>query len=249
MAMLLWNTPARILTIKINNCLKTLVIGDIHGCYREMMNLIDKAGLADDDQIVALGDIVDRGPDSASVADFFMTQSNTKCLLGNHEEKHILVSSGILQPAPAQEITMVQIPEEKYVPMLQFFKKLPTYMDLPDALTIHGLLEPDVLIEDQKRNVLIGTMSGEINIKKRYPKPWYEYDFGEKPVIAGHHDYSHEGKPLIIKDKVFLIDTACCYGKSLTALLLPEFKLFTVKSEKNYWGQVMQNHNKKVPKT
>ena len=36
----------------------TLVIGDIHGCYVELQALLDKAGVGDDDLILAVGDIV-----------------------------------------------------------------------------------------------------------------------------------------------------------------------------------------------
>ncbi len=56
--------------------MKYLIIGDIHGCYEEMQQLLDKVGLNAEDQIIALGDIVDRGPDPASVFEFF--RSNQK---------------------------------------------------------------------------------------------------------------------------------------------------------------------------
>ncbi|MBI4864540.1 MAG: metallophosphoesterase [Candidatus Riflebacteria bacterium] len=49
---------------------KRLLIGDIHGCFRELQDLLDEAGLAESDEIIALGDIVDRGPDSVRVLDF-----------------------------------------------------------------------------------------------------------------------------------------------------------------------------------
>ncbi len=38
-----------------------LIVGDIHGCFDELQDLLQAAGLAPDDQIIALGDIVDRG--------------------------------------------------------------------------------------------------------------------------------------------------------------------------------------------
>ena len=209
-----------------------------------MKELIDKVGLTGDDRIIALGDIIDRGPDSMSVVNYFMSQSNTHCILGNHEEKHIQIFHNNGRPAPSQEKFREQVSPEYYSNIVNYFKSLQTYVELSDALLIHGFLEPEIKVENQKKNVLIGTMSGDIYMKRKYSKPWYEYAHGEKPVIAGHHDYSGEGKPLIIDDKIFLIDTACCYGKNLTALLIPEFKLFTIKSHKNYWGISMQNNKK-----
>jgi len=43
--------------------MKRLIVGDIHGCYEEFASLLDKAGWSPGDEIIALGDIVDRGPD------------------------------------------------------------------------------------------------------------------------------------------------------------------------------------------
>ncbi len=65
------------------------VIGDIHGCFTELQELLDKAGVAEDVRIIALGDIVDRGPDSVQVLDFFCNNPTRLSLMGNHERKHI----------------------------------------------------------------------------------------------------------------------------------------------------------------
>ena len=40
----------------------TLVVGDIHGCYLELLDLLDRAGLGADGEVLAVGDILDRGP-------------------------------------------------------------------------------------------------------------------------------------------------------------------------------------------
>jgi len=66
-----------------------LLIGDIHGCYDELQALLDLAGLSGDDEIIALGDIVDRGPATPQVLEFFQTQPNARSLMGNHERKHL----------------------------------------------------------------------------------------------------------------------------------------------------------------
>lgn len=40
------------------------VIGDIHGCYQDMMALLNKIESQDQDaQIIFVGDFIDRGPD------------------------------------------------------------------------------------------------------------------------------------------------------------------------------------------
>ena len=67
---------------------RTLVVGDIHGCYRALINLAQFVPFRDDDLIITLGDYVDRGPNSKSVVDWVIerTQAGTCIpLKGNHE--------------------------------------------------------------------------------------------------------------------------------------------------------------------
>ena len=67
--------------------MQRLVVGDIHGCWEELQELLDAAALASDDQIIAVGDVVDRGPDSPSVLEFFARGAQVSSLIGNHERK------------------------------------------------------------------------------------------------------------------------------------------------------------------
>ena len=48
-----------------------IVIGDIHGCYEELLELLDRTGVTDEDIVVSVGDLVDRGPDSPAVLRYF----------------------------------------------------------------------------------------------------------------------------------------------------------------------------------
>jgi serine/threonine protein phosphatase 1 len=52
---------------------RTIVVGDIHGCYDELMALIDKVKLQDDDRVVSVGDLITKGPKSKQVLELFMT--------------------------------------------------------------------------------------------------------------------------------------------------------------------------------
>ena len=47
--------------------MRTLAIGDIHGCLAAFDHLIRFAKLTPQDTLVILGDVVDRGPDSRGV--------------------------------------------------------------------------------------------------------------------------------------------------------------------------------------
>ena len=41
--------------------MSTYVIGDIHGCYDEFMQMLDKIALSDSDRLLMVGDYIDRG--------------------------------------------------------------------------------------------------------------------------------------------------------------------------------------------
>jgi serine/threonine protein phosphatase 1 len=75
---------------------RLLIVGDIHGCYTELCDLLDLAGLSAGDEIIAIGDIVDRGPESQRVLDYFRREPNARSLMGNHERKHVRLFAGEL---------------------------------------------------------------------------------------------------------------------------------------------------------
>jgi serine/threonine protein phosphatase 1 len=68
--------------------MRTLAIGDIHGCLKAFDTLLAMIELQPDDVLVTLGDYVDRGPDSNGVLDRLLDlRSYCKVvpLKGNHE--------------------------------------------------------------------------------------------------------------------------------------------------------------------
>jgi serine/threonine protein phosphatase 1 len=72
--------------------MRTLAIGDIHGCLIALTTLLDFAAFAPDDRLITLGDYVDRGPDSRGVLDLLIdlqAKGRVVALRGNHEEMMI----------------------------------------------------------------------------------------------------------------------------------------------------------------
>ena len=68
--------------------MRTLAIGDIHGCLTALGTLIEFVNLKDGDTLITLGDYVDRGPDSKGVLDLLVSLKKSKQLVtlrGNHE--------------------------------------------------------------------------------------------------------------------------------------------------------------------
>jgi serine/threonine protein phosphatase 1 len=223
--------------------MKQLVIGDVHGCYDELRELLDKVGLGDDDQIICIGDIVDRGPDNARALDFFRTTPNVGSIQGNHERKHVRVFRGESEPAASQVITRLQIGEADYAPAVAYMDGLPRCLDLPDAILVHAFWEPGVPLDQQREDVMVGMRTGEEYLQSEGFWPWYEYYDGPKPLIVGHRDYSGVQQPFVYGgDRVYAIDSRCVYGGELTGLLLPDFKLFSVPSRADHWTELQREY-------
>jgi serine/threonine protein phosphatase 1 len=69
--------------------MRTLAIGDVHGCLTALETLLDLVAPAPEDLLVALGDYVDRGPDSKAVLDRLIELFDAGRLIalrGNHDE-------------------------------------------------------------------------------------------------------------------------------------------------------------------
>ncbi len=221
---------------------RTLIIGDVHGCYDELQALLDKAALASDDQIISIGDMVDRGPKSPEALDFFRDTTNAGSILGNHERKHIRAYRGQIDPAASQVIARRQIGDEAYPAAIAYMETLPQYLDLAEATLVHAFWEPGIPLAQQKEMVIVGVTRGEQYLQEKGWWPWYEYYDGDKPLVVGHRDYSDVMQPFVYQDRVFGLDSRCVYGGSLTGLLLPDFKLISVPSRGDHWKNLQQHY-------
>jgi len=210
--------------------MRKFIIGDIHGCFDELIELTEKIGLKDDDLLISLGDIVDRGNKSKEVYEYFFNRPNSIVLIGNHERKH---QNKIL--SYAQEIVKVQFGKD-YEEFLNWLDTLNYYYETEEAIIIHAFFEHDKKLKEQKQEVLTGSTSGDRYLGKKYPaeKYWTEFYNGSKPIIYGHHVVGDIPK---ILNNTFGIDTGACHGNYLTAIELPGFIIHQVKAKKDYWNE------------
>lgn len=225
----------------------TLIIGDIHGCFAELQALLDKAGLGDDDAVIAIGDMVDRGPETPQVVKFFQKAPNAIAVMGNHERKHVRAARHEVKLSISQQISKSQLGPD-YQDALDWMSVLPLYIQLADAIVVHGYVEPGIPLEQQNPSVLCGTMGGDKILRERYDRPWYEMYDAEKPVIVGHLNYTDTQQPFVYRDKVFGLDTSCVLGKALTGILLPSFRFISVPSRGNLWMQVRRSYQAPMPR-
>lgn len=81
--------------------MRTLVIGDIHGCSKALRTLLDAVQPGGEDVLITLGDYVDRGPDTRGVLDMLLDlekSTTLKPLLGNHEILFLDALNGRVEP-------------------------------------------------------------------------------------------------------------------------------------------------------
>ena len=210
--------------------MRTIVIGDIHGCYDELIELISEINVSEEDLIIALGDIVDRGNKSKEVFQFFQNRKNSIVLMGNHERKHLQENLTY-----AQEIVKLQM-DDDYEDFVQWINALPIYYEDDSAKIIHAYYEHDKPLTAQKLEVLIGTSSGNRYLQKKYTNAteWILNYNDSKAIIYGHEVVGNFPK---IHHNTFGIDTGCCHGGYLTAIELPQFSIHQVKAKRDYWRE------------
>ena len=77
------------LQARLDNGHRVYAIGDIHGHLATFRALLHRLKLGAEDRVVCLGDMIDRGPDSAGVIKMIRNDPRIVCIKGNHEHMAI----------------------------------------------------------------------------------------------------------------------------------------------------------------
>ncbi|PLV56856.1 metallophosphoesterase family protein [Thermotoga sp. SG1] len=208
----------------------TYAVGDIHGCFLALKILIERLPLKKDDELVFLGDYVDRGPNSKEVVEFLVELSrHHKCIFlrGNHEEmllncvkNHSECDLWYFNGARSTIESFGSIDEiRKY---LDFFESTVYYYEKGNFVFVHGGVRPGVPLEKQNPFDLVWIRDEFIYSENPLPG---------KTVVFGHTPLA---EPYISSDKIG-IDTGCVYGGKLTALRVEDRTLFQVKCTDRRW--------------
>ena len=140
--------------------MRTLAIGDIHGCLTALETLADLVEFTESDTVIGLGDYVDRGPDSKGVIDLLIAlraRTHLITLRGNHEIMMMgargdrLSRMNWCRVGGAQALesygaeTMDDIPDEHW----NFLENLLPYHETEGHIFVHANLDPNIALEDQ----------------------------------------------------------------------------------------------------
>jgi serine/threonine protein phosphatase 1 len=145
--------------------MRLLAIGDIHGCFDALGTLIEFVPIATEDLVVALGDYVDRGPDSKLVIEWVIERTREgRCfpLRGNHE---VMMLDALRGQIPMQhwlqfggDQALASYSRERGrgrvedIPIehLRFLdRELLPYYETADQIFVHASLAPHLALPDQ----------------------------------------------------------------------------------------------------
>ncbi|WP_071516697.1 metallophosphoesterase family protein [Geitlerinema sp. PCC 9228] len=167
---------------------RRILIGDVHGHYDGLMQLLETIELGSEDELYFLGDLVDRGPNSAQVVEF-VRQNNYPCVLGNHEQMFLDAFASDFARSPALPTWLYggghatlasykTVPDIWLVQHLQWMQELPGYIDLGDVWLVHAGVDPNLPLEEQTNEQFCW-------IRDEFHAATEPY-FAHKQIIFGH---------------------------------------------------------------
>ena len=209
---------------------RTIVVGDIHGCYDELEDLLEAVNFGDNDRLVCVGDLITKGPKSREVLERFMTEPRFTSVIGNHDLAIRRRWNGEkFKLKPSQKPTHKALKKEKHR-FLPFLNALPFMIDLETHLVVHAGIRPDVALHSQTTEDLTELRSLGPDRTARNGTPWYSEYSGEKVVLFGHWPAP---EPRRGKNAIGL-DTGCVYGNKLTAYILETGEIKDVPARRTY---------------
>ncbi|CAH1800924.1 unnamed protein product [Owenia fusiformis] len=225
---------------------RVFVVGDIHGCYDEFIELVKVADAnvdkKEDILIISVGDAINKGPKNIKVLDYIIARKNTIFMVrGNHEDgllheyyKHIANDSYQIRK---KWQWICDLKKEH----IEFISELPYTFSIPDlnAIIVHAGLVPGVPLTEQHpidmtlmRNIIdyegINTRGTE---KTKQGMQWARLWSGPEHVYFGH-----DARRRLQQFKYTTgLDTGCVYGGSLTGVYLTgSQEMFSVKPKNVY---------------
>lgn len=212
---------------------RTLIIGDVHGCYEELGLLLKevKAKPGDDD-ILFIGDLINKGPSGYRTWKLCRKVGGV-AIRGNHEMSLLSVLKGDAHRHKKYLGDLRKDFGKKLEAFAEDVRRWPLWIERDNFLMVHAGLEPGKRPEATNpwTLVTIRTWDGEgKDLNNEIHPPWFDYYDGNKLVVFGH--WAALGG--VERPNVIGLDSGCVYGGSLSCLILPERKIVRVKARRAY---------------
>jgi len=223
--------------------MRTVIVGDVHGCLDELRALVEQCG---DARYVLVGDLVAKGPDSQGVVQW-AREAGVEAVLGNHDAAVLRARDTHADPAPKPQHAAVAAtlgaadwawlearPLWLAVDPTTATAATLTGGDAPAShLVVHAGLVPGVPLAAQEKKHLLNlrSVTSDGTPSKRLDgAPWASLWRGPPHVVFGHDAV----RGLQRHPWATGLDTGCVYGRELTAVVLPEGELVSVPARRIY---------------
>jgi len=233
---------------------RRIFIGDIQGCREELEQLLAAVGFDPArDELHPVGDLVNRGPDSAGTLRL-LRRLDAGGVLGNHDVHTLRVAAGLEPARPGDTIDeLLRAPDRDA--LLAWLRARPFVRTWNDVVLVHAGLSPtwqdpeaalagiDPLSGDPRAR--FATVVRHCDPEGRRPErdwppppppfvPWYEAYRArrrdQRTLVWGH--WARRG--LVVEPGVRGLDTGCVWGGQLTAWIAEDDRLVQVDAARAY---------------
>lgn len=224
---------------------KAFVIGDVHGCFKELVDLLHVRETDYPDHVpVFAGDLVDRGPTSKNalfMAKGLVDAGKALCVQGNHDNKlYRWLKGNKVKLGNGLEDTVKEFNGKDLEDARGFLSDLPYYLVLDGGKLVvcHAGIQDWMIGRKVDKTIRAYCLYGEpkgIDPETKLP---IRVDWAAKrkatessPMIV----YGHTARPEPYRmNKTICVDTGCVFGRELTAYVYPEDKTVSVKAKEVY---------------
>jgi len=195
-----------------------IIVGDIHGCLDELKQLLEERDFnKDEDVLICVGDLVDRGPKVRETLEFVMSLPRFYSTKGNHDDKCVRYFEGRpVKIANGLQTTIDSFENKMPDNVLNYLMDLPLIIKTPAGYCVHAGFDPLMLPDEQQRDDCLymryyggrsyfDSFEGVLWFKL-WPKDYPMVFYGHIPEISGPSIHN-----------IVSLDGGCVFGDYLKA--------------------------------
>ena len=236
--------------------MRTIVIGDIHGAYKCLVEVLELAGPAD--RVIFLGDYTDGLPESKEVVEHIISMPNAICIRGNHDkwtEDWLVGGEAIMQRLHYDQGGRSTF--ESYEKCDQAYRDRHKnffvntckshFLDEQNRLFVHGGIDaigiatpPNIMMWDRDLlsfayRMQMGWDRSGAPVSGKLPVPFCDF----KEIYVGHTaaKFYTEKEHIANWLNLWAMDSNCGWGGPLVALDVDTKEMFTSKPARVYYPE------------